>query len=167
MPPQPNDPHTANDPSLEESSDDQAEMIPVPVEHQGITKYDTSSSDNSDSDNSNPSKPLLDLNNINTLCNMLTQSTLSWGLNELYNQLKKDLTKMEHIAESTLLYEAGKICMFNADVHKLSDVINKHWAKAETMGYNLMWVLKIKPLIDQAKFITVYHNCIMNLQYNS
>ena len=81
MPPQPNDPHTANNPSLEDSSDDQAETIPVPVEHQGIAKHDTPSSDNSDSDNSKPNQPLLDLNNINkmninTLRNMLTQPTL-------------------------------------------------------------------------------------------
>ncbi|SPC64633.1 uncharacterized protein UHOD_11971 [Ustilago sp. UG-2017b] len=73
---------------------------------------------------------------------------------------------MEHIAESTLLYEACKIHMFNADVCKLANYINEHWAKAETIGYNLMWVLKIKTLIDQAKFVGVYHNCIMNLQDN-
>ncbi|SAM85909.1 uncharacterized protein UBRO_20069 [Ustilago bromivora] len=249
MPPQPNDLHTANNPSLEDSSDDQAETILVPVEHQGIAKHDTPSSNDSDSDNSKPNEPLLDLNNINkmninTLQNMLTQSTLrkraktslyklpskchaflhevaqlnnalkdtpklttknwyawnprfwdilatwslalkhlngitklgdrkydqrldaklhtiiqssaklisqdnvnylfmqsanakSWRIHELYNQLKKDLTKMEHIAESTLLYKGSKICMFNADVHKFSTDLDEHWAKAETMGFNL------------------------------
>ncbi|SPC64634.1 uncharacterized protein UHOD_11972 [Ustilago sp. UG-2017b] len=81
MPPQSNDPHTANDPSLKDSSDDQAKTNPVPVEHQGIAKHDTASSDNSDSNDSKPNKPLLDLNdinkmNINTLRNILTQSTL-------------------------------------------------------------------------------------------
>ncbi|SPC64858.1 uncharacterized protein UHOD_12286 [Ustilago sp. UG-2017b] len=227
MPPQPNDLHTANNPSLEDSSDDQAETIPVPVEHQGIAKHDTPSSDNSDSDNSKPNQPLLDLNNINKmniniLRNMLTQSTLrkrakislyklpskrcaflhevaqlndalkdtpklttknwyawnprfwdilaTWSpalkhldgitkpgdrkIHKLYYRLKKDLTKMEHIAESTLLYEASKIHMFNADVRKFSTDLDEHWAKAETMGFNLTQVLKIKTLINQAKFVT-------------
>ncbi|KAJ1580934.1 hypothetical protein NDA11_000330 [Ustilago hordei] len=81
MPPQSNNPHTANNPSLEESSDDQAEMIPALTDHQGITEHDISSSNNPDSDNSKTSKPLLNLNDINkmitnTLCNMLTQPTL-------------------------------------------------------------------------------------------
>ncbi|SYW81912.1 uncharacterized protein UHO2_00411 [Ustilago hordei] len=81
MPLQPNNLHTANDPSLKESSGDQAETIPAPEDYQGTAGHNTSSSDNSDSDNSKTSKPLLDLNdinkmNINTLHNMLTQSTL-------------------------------------------------------------------------------------------
>ncbi|KAJ1590993.1 hypothetical protein NDA11_004895 [Ustilago hordei] len=73
---------------------------------------------------------------------------------------------MEHITESTLLYEASRICMFNADVCKLAKDINEHWAKAEAIGYNLTQVLKIKMLIDQAKFMMVHNNCIMNLQDN-
>ncbi|KAJ1039102.1 hypothetical protein NDA11_006830 [Ustilago hordei] len=77
MPSQPNDLHPANDPSLEDSSDEQAEMILVPADHQRTTNP----SDNSDSDDSKPNEPLLDLNdinkmNINTLQNIVTQSTL-------------------------------------------------------------------------------------------
>ena len=34
--------------------------------------------------------------------------------------------KMEKIAESTLLNKVGKICMFQANVHKLITNINKH-----------------------------------------
>lgn len=56
--------------------------------------------------------------------------------------------------------------MLNADVHKFSANLDEHWAKAETMGFNLMRVLKIKMLIDQTKFVTAYNNCIMNLQDN-
>ena len=81
MPPQPNNLHLANDPSLEDPSDEQAETIMVPAEHQRATESDTDSSDNSDSDNSEPNEPLFDLNNIkkmniNTLHNIVTQSTL-------------------------------------------------------------------------------------------
>ncbi|KAJ1025249.1 hypothetical protein NDA13_004067 [Ustilago tritici] len=81
MPSQPNDPHIANDPSLEDSSDDQAKTIPAPAGHQTTTKHATSSSDNSDSDDNETNKPLLDLNDINelnttSLRNMLIESTL-------------------------------------------------------------------------------------------
>ncbi|KAJ1596093.1 hypothetical protein NDA11_004932 [Ustilago hordei] len=257
MPLQSNDLHTTNDPSLKDSSDDQAKTILAPVDHQRITKHDTASSNSSDSNNSEPNKPLLDLNNINkmninTLQNIVTQSTLhkqaktssyklpskccgflhevtqlndvlkdtpkltmknwyawnpcfwdilalwslalkhlnsttklgdkkynwklnaklhmiiqsnakligqdnmnylqmqpanaeSWRIHELYAQLKKDLTKMEHITESTLLYKARRIHMLNADVHKFLANLDEHWAKA----------------------VTAYNNCIMNLQDNS
>ncbi|CCF54416.1 hypothetical protein NDA14_000348 [Ustilago hordei] len=90
-----------------------------------------------------------------------------WKLHKLYTCLKKDLTKMEHIAKLTLLNKAGRIWMFNADVCKLIANINEHWAKAKSMEYNLTWVLKIKTLIDQTKFIRMYQNCITNLQDNS
>ncbi|CCF49488.1 hypothetical protein NDA11_003960 [Ustilago hordei] len=81
MPSQPNNLHPANDPSHEEPSDNQAEMILVPAEHQRFTESDSNSSDDSDSDDSKLSEPLLDLNdinkmNINTLRNIITQSTL-------------------------------------------------------------------------------------------
>ena len=74
---------------------------------------------------------------------------------------------MEHITKSTLLYKAGRIHMFNADICKFATDLNKHWAKAKAMGFNLMRVLKIKTLIDQARFVTAYNTCIMNLQDNS
>ncbi|CCF53167.1 hypothetical protein NDA11_007050 [Ustilago hordei] len=73
---------------------------------------------------------------------------------------------MEHIAELTLLYEARQIWMFNAGIQKFSANLNKHWAKAEAMGFNLMRVLKIKTLINQARLMTAYNTCIMNLQDN-
>ena len=81
MPSQPNDLHPTNDPSHEEHSDDQAEMILVPAEHQRITESDSDSSNDSDSNDSKLSELLLDLNdinkmNINTLWNIITQSTL-------------------------------------------------------------------------------------------
>ncbi|CCF53389.1 uncharacterized protein UHO2_02739 [Ustilago hordei] len=81
MPSQPNNLHPTNDPSLKDSSDDQAETIPAPADHQRTAKHNTNSSDNSDSNDSEPNKPLLDLNdinkmNINTLQNIITQSTL-------------------------------------------------------------------------------------------
>ncbi|CCF54713.1 hypothetical protein NDA11_001649 [Ustilago hordei] len=81
MPSQPNDPHPTNDPSHEEPSDNQAEMILAPAEHQRITKSDSNSSNDSNSNDSKLSEPLLDLNdinkmNINTLWTIITQSTL-------------------------------------------------------------------------------------------
>ncbi|KAJ1040982.1 hypothetical protein NDA10_006372 [Ustilago hordei] len=103
--------------------------------------------------------------NINYLF-IQTAKAKPWRLHKLYSHLKKDLTKMEHIAELTLLNEASRIQMFNTDVQKLVADINKHWAKAESMGYNLTRVLKIKTLIDQTKFIATYQNCITNLQDN-
>ncbi|KAJ1601679.1 hypothetical protein NDA14_005235 [Ustilago hordei] len=33
---------------------------------------------------------------------------------------------------------AGRIHMFNADIHKFSADLDEHWAKAETMGFNLI-----------------------------
>ena len=51
-------------------------------------------------------------------------------------------------------------------MHKLASNIDEHWAKAESMGHNLMRVLKIKTLTDQARFIPAYHNGITNLQDN-
>ncbi|SPC61411.1 uncharacterized protein UHOD_11588 [Ustilago sp. UG-2017b] len=71
---------------------------------------------------------------------------------------------MEKIAESTLLNKVGKICMFQADVCKLIADINKHWAKAKSMGHSLPKILKIKMLIDQARYITPYHHCIITLK---
>ncbi|CCF52086.1 hypothetical protein NDA11_007762 [Ustilago hordei] len=61
MPSQPNDLHPTNDPSHEEPSDDQAEMILVPAEHQRITESDSDSSNDSDSNDSKLSELLLDL----------------------------------------------------------------------------------------------------------
>ncbi|KAJ1601042.1 hypothetical protein NDA14_006391 [Ustilago hordei] len=58
---------------------------------------------------------------------------------------------MEHIAKSTLLYKARRICMLNADVHKFTADLNEHWAKAKATGFNLTRVLKIKTLINQAR----------------
>ncbi|CCF52176.1 uncharacterized protein UHO2_06786 [Ustilago hordei] len=69
------------------------------------------------------------------LCTILQSSAQLAG----NDNLKKDLTKMEKIAESTLLNKVGKI------------YINKHWAKAESMGHALPEILKIKTLINQAK----------------
>ena len=73
---------------------------------------------------------------------------------------------MEHIAKSTLLYKARRICMLNADVHKFTADLNEHWAKAKATGFNLTRVLKIKTLINQARFVMAYNTCIMNLQDN-
>ncbi|SAM81981.1 uncharacterized protein UBRO_20030 [Ustilago bromivora] len=87
-----------------------------------------------------------------------------WSLHNPYGQLKKDLTKMEKIAESTLLNEVRKIHMFQADIHKLIADINKHWAKAESMGHALPKILKVKTLIDQAKYVTPYHHCVITLE---
>ncbi|SPC62439.1 uncharacterized protein UHOD_11532 [Ustilago sp. UG-2017b] len=61
---------------------------------------------------------------------------------------------MEKIAESTLLNKVGKICMFQADIHKLIVDINEHWAKAGSMGHALPEILKVKTLINQAKYVT-------------
>ncbi|SAM82748.1 uncharacterized protein UBRO_20681 [Ustilago bromivora] len=60
-----------------------------------------------------------------------------WKLHDLYCRLKTDLTEMEKITESTLLNEVRKICMFQANVHKLITNIDEHWAKAESMGHTL------------------------------
>ncbi|KAJ1024668.1 hypothetical protein NDA13_004595 [Ustilago tritici] len=87
-----------------------------------------------------------------------------WKLHNLYCRLKVDLTKMEKIAESTLLNEVGKICMFQANVRKLIANINKHWAKAKSIGHTLPKILKVKTLIDQARYITLYHHCITTLE---
>ncbi|KAJ1024519.1 hypothetical protein NDA13_004450 [Ustilago tritici] len=65
-----------------------------------------------------------------------------WKLHNLYCRLKADLTKMEKIAKSTLLNEVRKIRMFQANVRKLIVNINKHWAKAESMGHALPKILK-------------------------
>ncbi|KAJ1029818.1 hypothetical protein NDA13_003058 [Ustilago tritici] len=87
-----------------------------------------------------------------------------WKLHNLYCRLKKDLTKMEKIAKLTLLNEVRKIHMFQANVCKLIASINKHWAKAESMGHTLPKILKVKTLIDQARYITPYHHCIITLE---
>ncbi|SPC66617.1 uncharacterized protein UHOD_12369 [Ustilago sp. UG-2017b] len=75
-------------------------------------------------------------NNINYLFVQPTNSE-PWKLHKLYCRLKKDLTKMEKITKLALLNKVGKICMFQADVCKLIADINKHWAKAESMGHSL------------------------------
>ncbi|CCF48452.1 uncharacterized protein UHO2_07030 [Ustilago hordei] len=41
---------------------------------------------------------------------------------------------MDKIAKLTLLNKVGKICMFQANICKLMANINKHWAKAKSMG---------------------------------
>ncbi|SAM86446.1 uncharacterized protein UBRO_20983 [Ustilago bromivora] len=79
-------------------------------------------------------------------------------------KLKKDLTKMEKIVELTLLNKVRKICMFQANVQKLIADINKHWAKAKSMGHTLPEILKVRTLIDQARYITSYHHCIITLE---
>ncbi|SAM82497.1 uncharacterized protein UBRO_20673 [Ustilago bromivora] len=81
MPLQLNDPHIANNPLPEDSSDDQAETVPVPPGHQTITRHKTPSPCDSGSDNNKLDEPLLDLNNINrlnatTLQNMLIELAL-------------------------------------------------------------------------------------------
>ncbi|KAJ1038090.1 hypothetical protein NDA10_006604 [Ustilago hordei] len=86
------------------------------------------------------------------------------GDKSLYCRLKKDLTKMEKIAKLTLLNKVGKIHMFQADVQKLITDINEHWAKAKSMGHALPEILKVKALIDQARYITQYHHCIITLE---
>ncbi|KAJ1585345.1 hypothetical protein NDA15_005406 [Ustilago hordei] len=58
---------------------------------------------------------------------------------------------MEKIAKSTLLNEVRRICMFQANIQKLIVDINKHWAKAKSMGHALPKILKVKTLIDQAR----------------
>ncbi|SPC68105.1 uncharacterized protein UHOD_12325 [Ustilago sp. UG-2017b] len=85
-------------------------------------------------------------------------------LHNLYCRLKKDLTKMEKIVELTLLNKVRKICMFQANIHKLIANINKHWAKAESMGHALPEILKVRTIIDQARYITSYHHCIITLE---
>ncbi|KAJ1601740.1 hypothetical protein NDA14_005947 [Ustilago hordei] len=55
MPSQPNNLHPTNDPSLKDSSDDQAETIPAPADHQRTAKHNTNSSDNSDSNDTKTS----------------------------------------------------------------------------------------------------------------
>ncbi|KAJ1029755.1 hypothetical protein NDA13_002997 [Ustilago tritici] len=102
-------------------------------------------------------------NNINYLFIQPANSE-PWKLHNLYCRLKKDLTKMEKIAESNLLNEVGKIHMFQANVCKLITNINKHWAKAKSMGHALPKTLKVKTLIDQARYITSYHHCIITLK---
>ncbi|SYW76615.1 uncharacterized protein UBRO2_01452 [Ustilago bromivora] len=89
-------------------------------------------------------------NNINYLF-VRPANSEPWKLHNLYCRLKKDLTKMEKIAKSTLLNEVRKILMFQADVCKLIMNINEHWAKAESMGHALTEILKVKMLIDQAR----------------
>ncbi|KAJ1033422.1 hypothetical protein NDA13_001413 [Ustilago tritici] len=100
MPPQPNDLHTANDPSLEDSSDNQAKQS---------------------RDNSKPSKPLLNLNdinkmNINTLQNMLTQSTLR-------KQAKISLYKIPS-KHHTFLHEVAQL---NDALKQVPKLITKNW----------------------------------------
>ncbi|SYW81884.1 uncharacterized protein UHO2_00388 [Ustilago hordei] len=156
MPLQPNEPHPANDPSLEDSSDDQAKMI---LDTPKLTMKNWYAWD----------PCFQDILALWSLALKHLNSTTKPGdkrTHKLYTQLKKDLTKMEHIAKSTLLYEAGRIHMFNVDVCKFSTDLNEHWAKAKAMGFNLTRVLKIRTLINQASVMTAYNNCIMNLQDN-
>ncbi|SAM85300.1 uncharacterized protein UBRO_20893 [Ustilago bromivora] len=102
-------------------------------------------------------------NNINYLF-VRPANSEPWKLHNLYCRLKKDLTKMEKIAKSTLLNEVRKILMFQADVCKLIMNINEHWAKAESMGHALTEILKVKMLIDQARYVTPYLHCIITLK---
>ncbi|KAJ1596681.1 hypothetical protein NDA14_004058 [Ustilago hordei] len=102
-------------------------------------------------------------NNVNYLFIQPTNSE-PWKLPELYCRLKTDLTKMEKITESTLLNKVGRIHIFQANVHKLITNINEHWAKAESMGHALPDILRVKMLIDQARYITSYHHCITMLE---
>ncbi|SYW86231.1 uncharacterized protein UBRO2_05951 [Ustilago bromivora] len=71
---------------------------------------------------------------------------------------------MEKITKSTLLNKVGKIHMFQDNICKLITNINKHWAKAKSMGHTLSEILKVKMLIDQARYITSYHHCIITLE---
>ncbi|SAM80181.1 uncharacterized protein UBRO_20329 [Ustilago bromivora] len=109
------------------------------------------------------------------LCTILQSSALltgndnvnylfPWKLHNLYCRLKKDLMKMEKITKSTLLNKVGKIHMFQDNICKLITNINKHWAKAKSMGHTLSEILKVKMLIDQARYITSYHHCIITLE---
>ncbi|CCF53155.1 hypothetical protein NDA11_005135 [Ustilago hordei] len=142
MPSQPNDPHPTNDPSLEDSSDDQAEMILAPVDHQRTAKHDTNSSDNSDTNDSEPNEPLLDLNNINkmninTLQNFVTQSTL-------------------HKQAKTFSYKLpSKHCGFLHEVTQLNDVLKdtpklttKNWYTWNPHFWDILgsWSLALKHL---------------------
>ncbi|KAJ1022914.1 hypothetical protein NDA13_004963 [Ustilago tritici] len=102
-------------------------------------------------------------NNVNYLF-VRPANSEPWKLHNLYCRLKNDLTKMEKIAKSTLLNEVRKICMFQANSHKLIANIKKHWAKAKSMGHALPKILKVKMLINQARYITSYHHCITMLK---
>ena len=121
MPPQPNNLHLANDPSLEDPSDEQAETIMVPAEHQRATESDTDSSDNSDSDNSEPNEPLFDLNNINkmninTLQNIVTQSTL-------HKQAKTSSYKLPSKCQGFL----HKVTQLNDALKDTPKLMTKNW----------------------------------------
>ncbi|CCF53144.1 hypothetical protein NDA10_007978 [Ustilago hordei] len=87
-----------------------------------------------------------------------------WKLHDLYCRLMTDLTKMEKIAQLTLLNEVRRIHMFQANVQKLIADINEHWAKAKSMGHTLPKILKVKTLINQARYITLYHHRITMLK---
>ena len=63
---------------------------------------------------------------------------------------------MQNSAQSSKVVPSSS-ARINADVRKFSTDLDEHWAKAETMGFNLTQVLKIKTLIDQAKFVMVCH----------
>ncbi|KAJ1601938.1 hypothetical protein NDA14_007900 [Ustilago hordei] len=79
----------------------------------------------------------------------INQNTSIWLISP-NTLLMTDLTKMKKIAKSTLLNEVRRICMFQANIQKLIADINKHWAKAKSMGHALPKILKVKTLIDQA-----------------
>ncbi|CCF49240.1 hypothetical protein NDA10_006563 [Ustilago hordei] len=158
MPLQSNDLHTTNDPSLKDSSDDQAKTILAPVDHQRITKHDTASSNSSDSNNSEPNKPLLDLNNINkmninTLQNIVTQSTL-------HKQAKTSSYKLP-----------SKCCGFLHEVTQLNDVLKdtpkltmKNWYAWNPCFWDILalWSLALKHLNSTTKLGDKKYNWKLN-----
>ncbi|SOV05789.1 uncharacterized protein UDID_18518 [Ustilago sp. UG-2017a] len=83
-------------------------------------------------------------------------------LHNLYCRLKKDLMKMEKITKLTLLNKVRKVCVYQSNVCKLITNINKHWAKANSMGHCLPEMLKVKTLIDQARSIMLRYRQIAN-----
>ncbi|KAJ1020396.1 hypothetical protein NDA13_005715 [Ustilago tritici] len=78
-------------------------------------------------------------------------------------ELKKDLMKTEKITKLTLLNKVRKVCVYQTNVCKLITNINKHWAKAKSMGHCLPEILKVKMLIDQARYVNSYQNCFTTL----
>ncbi|SPC61744.1 uncharacterized protein UHOD_11883 [Ustilago sp. UG-2017b] len=68
------------------------------------------------------------------------------------------------LQSSALLAGNDNVNYLFANIRKLIADINEHWAKAESMGHALPEILKVKTLIDQAKYVTPYHHCVITLE---
>ena len=73
-----------------------------------------------------------------------------WGFRQLYTHLKERLTKNDGIAKANIHSRIKQIRLFNIDVKKLVDEIDKLWSEASAMGTILGEDLKVQTLMDRA-----------------